>query len=58
MKQTLLKLMEFFGNKEKFKAGKKAPYSGIYRCEKTYIVLSKNEKFPPRTELWITVFTL
>ena len=58
MKKTLLKLMEFFSNKESFKSGKKAPNSGIYRCENTYIVLSKNEKFPPRTELWVTVFTL
>jgi hypothetical protein len=57
IERILLTLLEMNSETVKGSTGKKSKYSGIYRSDKQYIPLSKNETFPP-SEGIATVWTL
>jgi len=59
MKNILLHSLEVLEPKLIQKTGQKAEKSGIYRSNKQYIALTKNERFPPsETNIWKIVVSI
>jgi hypothetical protein len=59
MKTILLRSLETLEPNLVQKTGQKAEKSGIYRSDKQYIALTKNERFPPsETNVWKIVVSI